>query len=66
MEYQADQAQAQDQSESNDNRDEKVIICKPETVHNGAKCKHEYVEDYTDAEGKVHEQCTQCWQGKWK
>jgi hypothetical protein len=60
-----EQKQDQNHSESSDNS-EKVIVCKPKTVSDGSKCDHEFVQDYIDAEGKIHEQCSKCWQGRWK
>lgn len=66
MEYQQEEAQEVSELKSNSESDEKVIVCKVETIHDGSKCKHEFVQDYTDSEGKIHLQCAKCMAGVWK
>ena len=38
---------------------------KPVTVSDGSKCEHNFVQDFED-NGKIHLQCSKCWQGIWK
>ena len=56
-----DQAKDQDQSKLN----ECFEIHKVKTVSDGTNHTHEFIDDYVD-EGKQHQQCTQCFQGRWR
>ena len=45
---------------------EESVVHKVKTVSDGSKCNHNYMDDYIDPEGKQHQQCSNCYQGRWK
>lgn len=44
---------------------ESSVWHKVKTVQDG-KCEHDFMDDYIDAEGKQHQQCAKCMQGRWR
>ena len=68
-EVQPEENQESYESKSNGLDEEEVeesTIHKVQTVSDGSNHKHIWIEDYTDNEGKIHLQCSKCFQGSWK